>query len=361
MKFSSFIVEMDNMPPSEPQEVDKPVQNASPKILTPNKKLIVPRAPQKRAMPNFAKRNPPFADIPHDQLKDHIKDVWETKNKGKKIEDWRNLVDENKVNTKDYPSDDHIKRNIVNNTWKGWVPDDTGRGPYPKYEGNAAQEFLRGGRDDESDQALPMIHAMIESSERHGPYWNQKHSNDGDGNGDGSWYFNDHDTSARSYFRAIAGAYDKEFGEYDPFVFGALREGDQIFDPGFSSISSDIMQAGDFLGDIGSFDVGEGQPEPIMMDIFGPEDWNEYDMDNINNAPNDHRGLFNQINKPGQGERILMPNVPLTYRGRGHRDDYNGVRPYLFDMPGYKRWIPEEYPKTSGKELYFGDNRQYSV
>lgn len=44
MKFTDFIVEMDNMSPSQPERVDKPVQNATPKILKPNKKLITPPA-----------------------------------------------------------------------------------------------------------------------------------------------------------------------------------------------------------------------------------------------------------------------------------------------------------------------------
>ena len=64
---------------------------------------------------------------------------------------------------------------------------------------------------------------------------------------------------------------------------------------------------------------------------------------------------MHKLANPEQGERIIMPNVPLTYRGRGNPDDYpwssDKTRPYLFDMPGYERDIPDEYPQKSLKEL----------
>ena len=69
MKFSEFIVEMDEMPPSEPQKVDKPVSDDKPKIITPNKKLVLPAQPKREEPKGFKSEGPIKVDAFPNKIK----------------------------------------------------------------------------------------------------------------------------------------------------------------------------------------------------------------------------------------------------------------------------------------------------
>ena len=357
MKFSSFIVEMDNMPPSEPQEVDKPVPDDKPKIITPNKKLILPAQPKREEPKGFrpegpkkvdtfpnAVRQPYYTEPLHHEDEDymnHMKERGETPsaNNYLKYENYetgsdmmksdrmrqyqrsmvKELYDYNSENYKyvdDYDDDDEDGERHRENFMKEWDEET---------EGMDLREMLN--HDDFVYKHWVMGHELSDYLR----------------NGDSHWRRNDKKDYG-FYWRVVAdilsdasyGAPSQLWRGLSDDVFKDLKIGDIVSDPGFHSTADDPTGTAYQFGPMNG---------GILMHINN-EEANGYAIDMDAWGDND------------QDEHVLLPGTALQFVRKEDDQNYhfNLLQPNFDEIDKYGK-VKDDDGYTR-KEMGFMESRQ---
>jgi hypothetical protein len=313
MLFTQFLVEVeDKVPPQEPEKPE--VVSAAPK---PRLQLRQPRPPRNEPFPG---QNDGYgthdsykglwgAELMHKVADDYQKDT------GKEIDhSIKSAFRNSDKHQRDFDSEDKFIKHYRNNLWREYV-----RGEMDGDVGST-QDMLRRGqhfhRRDPNFDHRPTLWHMLQSTFDPSPYQDVVDYEDDDDRefvGQGG----------RKYWRGVR-AHDDELDRRHPFAWGRLKRGDILYDTGFQSISA-----------------GEGIPNDfahggIVMEIIGPEttfNFDEY-------PENDGHGMIYKPYNPDQSERVIMPNVPLTYVGRKGKGTSGE---YIFTMPGFEMESYDSY------------------